>query len=130
VEFTSNYGSDTFTGFTASVLSLCSPGTYSASGSSVDAPCMPCVAPPGSGCHHAGGTSTSGEPCPVGRYGLGGSGSLCEQCPAGRYGDVTGLSNVGCSGACVASAGHQCVTGSVSAEGEVVRFYWDDSDGM
>jgi hypothetical protein len=84
---------------------------------------MPCVTAPGSGCYRAGGRSGVGEACPVGRYSLGGSGSVCEQCPAGRYGNVTGLSSVGCSGACVASAGHRCVTGSASVEGEVVWYH-------
>jgi hypothetical protein len=110
--------------FTATLLSLCSPGTYSASGSSVGARCMPCVSAPGSGCSvEVGGTSATGEVCPIGRYSLGGNGSLCEQCPAGRYGNVTGLSSIGCSGACVASASRRCAAGSVSAEGEVVGYH-------
>ena len=127
-QFTSD-DSATSTGFIANVLSLCSPSTYSASGSSVDEPCARCIPPPGSGCSVvAGSTSASGRACPVGRYGVGGSGSLCQQCPVGRYGNATGLSDSGCSGACVASAGYRCVAGSVSAKGEVAWLYLDDPD--
>lgn len=105
--------------FSASILSLCPPGTYSTSGLLHNGSCTVCNADPGHVCP-AGSTNSTGAPCPPGRFSSGGvAAGDCTECPAGTFGSSWGLSNAGCSGVCRASPGKHCTSaGTTSPSGQ------------
>ena len=117
-----------YSGFVASISTLCPPGAYSASGllppyvNGTRGYCNPgCSVSPGRFCP-AGATNASSLPCPPGRYSdstgyYSSPSGACSACPAGRYGNSTGLTSSACSGACVATSGRYCGEGAVSANG-------------
>ncbi len=78
--FTSDAG-NTSTGFSITVRPLCSPGTFSSSGTSLTGPCTG-VCTAGYACP-AGSNNGTASICPVGQYSLSGAGA-CSVCPLGR----------------------------------------------
>lgn len=118
VTFTSEHAA-LFPGFTATLQSLCSPGSYSSDGTT-GAPggCLGCSAALGSGCP-AGCRNSTGAVCPAGTYGLGGAVG-CTPCPAGTFGATAGLGTAACTGPCTSPLqGRVCIAGAMSPGGVV-----------
>ena len=79
---------------------LCPPLTYG----DVSALSLPtcsgsCNATAGFYCG-SGALSSTGIPCPAGRFSFGGAITDCINCPLGRFGNVSGLQSPLCSGSC------------------------------
>ena len=60
----------------------------------------------------AGSTSPTSQLCPGGAYCPGGAAGAPYLCPAGRFGNTSGVSDSGCSGACM--DGYFCPSGTTS----------------